>query len=252
MTAEQLDEFLQGLPPRQAQDAPPAPPAAPVSGPSVTVRAYLAMAPGSPTTGLPTAAGRNARRSDAVRTHRDTVKASMAELEPRMHRRLIAALKGGASPSAVLLGPTGVGKTGAAHWIAEMATLTRFRHMSIRNARELGSAERRHPLGDGYPAVLRDARESELLALDDLGTEEDRDTGVMQELFEARYARNAATFITTGLTKKGLMDRYGAATVRRMLEQHAQRESREERAGKASWSGVAWPVLIIDLHEVRP
>jgi hypothetical protein len=251
MTPEELDEALRALPPRQARDALPAPGAAPEHATGVIARAYQAMAPGSPGTGLPTAAQRDARRSDAVRAHRTTVKAAMAELEPRMHRRLLEALKAGASPSAVLLGPTGIGKTAAARWIAEMATLTRFRHMSIRNARELGSAERRHPLGEGYPAALREAREGELLALDDLGTEEERDIGAIQDLFEARYCRNAATFITTGLTKKGLLDRYGAATVRRMLEQHAERESREEREGKAFWSGATWPVLIVDLHEVK-
>jgi hypothetical protein len=245
MTPEELDRALEVLPPLQPRpvtDAVPAPRADTERVASVVARAYQAMAPGSPSTGLPTPAERE-RRSDAVRAHRATVKAAMGELEPRMHPRLLAALKSGPSPSAVLLGPTGVGKTAAARWIAQMSTLTRFGHMPIRNARELGASERRHPLGEGYPAALREARESELLGLDDLGTEEDRDIGVMQELLEARYSRNAATFITTGLTKNALRDRYGAASVRRMLEQHA---ARELRVGKA-----LWPVLIVDLHEVR-
>lgn len=252
MTPEELQRALDVQPVLPVRESALEQRPALVRPPGAVAQAYQAMAHGTPATGLPTAAERDTLRSDAVRAHRSTVKAAMAEIEPRMNLRLVEALKAGPSPSAVLLGPTGVGKTAAARWIAELSTLTRFRHMSVRNARELGSAERRHPLGEGYPAILREARESELLALDDLGTEEDRDTGVMQELFEARYARNAATFITTGLTKKGLMDRYGSATVRRMLEQHALRVSREERQGRTSWSGATWPVLIVDLHEVRP
>ncbi len=255
MTPEELQRALDALPPlptRPVTDATPAPRAAPERAASIVERAYQAMAPGSPRTGLPTPAERDARRSDAVRAHRATVKATMAELERRMHPRLLAALKMGASPSTVLLGPTGIGKTAAARWIAQFATLTRSHHMPIRNARDIGASERRHPLGEGYPAILRDARESELLALDDLGTEDDRDIGVMQELLEARYSRDAATFITTGLTKHALRDRYGAPTVRRMLEQHACKESRSEREGKAVWDGATWHVLIVDLHDVLP
>lgn len=247
MTPEELQRALDVLPPLQPRPvtgAAPAPRADTERAASVIERAYQAMAPGSPSAGLPAATERNARRSDAVRAHRATVKAAMADLEQRMHPRLLAALRLGASPSAVLLGPTGIGKTAAARWIAQFATRTRSHHMPLRNARELGASERRHPLGEGYPAALREARESELLGLDDLGTEEDRDIGVMQELLEARYSRNAATFITTGLTKHALRDRYGAPSVRRMLEQHA---ARELRVGKA-----LWPVLIVDLHEVRP
>ena len=249
MTPEELQRALDALPPLPVREARPGPRADTERAASVVARAYQAMAHGSPATALPKVAERDAvrdaQRSDAVRAHRATVKAAMAHLEPRMHRRLLDALKSGPSPSAVLLGPTGVGKTAAARWIAELSTLTRSHHMPIRNARELGASERRHPLGEGYPAALREARESELLALDDLGTEEERDIGVMQELLEARYSRNAATFITTGLTKQGLMARYGAASVRRMLEQHAQKQSRSGGTG-------TWPVLIVDLHEVRP
>jgi DNA replication protein DnaC len=77
-----------------------------------------------------------------------------------------------------------------------------------------------------------------VLYIDDLGAEPIGGVGVLQWVYERRYAANLATVTTTGLTKALLTDRYGAATVRRMREQHVARGS-----------GGEWPVLVVDLHD---
>ena len=77
-----------------------------------------------------------------------------------------------------------------------------------------------------------------MLYLDDLGTEDVRDVAVLQHLLERRYAAQRPTVITTGLTRPQLTDRYGAATVRRLTDQHVPRND-----------GTQWPVLVVDLHE---
>jgi hypothetical protein len=139
------------------------------------------------------------------------------------------------TPCGLLLGPTGIGKTSAARWVA-----ARYPGMWV-NARELGAAERQHPLGDGLPPLTRSAIEARHLYLDDIGTEDGRDLGALQFVIDQRYSASRATFVTTGLTAPELSSHLGPAYVRRLVEQHVGRGD-----------GSEWPVLFVDCHELRP
>lgn len=127
--------------------------------------------------------------------------------------QLLARVKVHPSPSALLMGPTGIGKTSMAHWI-----LAARRYLVVRSV-DLADAEREHPLGHGAPVIVERARSFKYLILDDLGFE--RDVAAAQSLLDYRYSRCLPTIVTTGLTRDELTARTGAAYVRRIREQHA-------------------------------
>lgn len=153
-----------------------------------------------------------------------------APIAKRISARLMRQLEQSPSPCGLLLGPSGEGKTAAADWLA-----VRFRGHFV-HARELASSERRHGLGDGYPPELRRAREASVLYLDDVGSEEQRDLGTLQEVLDHRYRHGLATFATSGLRSDQLKAHIGAAYVRRIVDQHVERSE-----------GGEWPVLLVDL-----
>jgi len=125
--------------------------------------------------------------------------------------------------SALLAGPTGIGKSTAA------ALMSRRRIEQVHADKEIGyaftwvtaldltAAIQRHPLGKGRPDVLESATEARLLVLDDLGQEKDTQN-VLMELLNARYAAQQPTITTTGLTPDELQARYGVALYRRLTE----------------------------------
>jgi hypothetical protein len=150
------------------------------------------------------------------------------KLAPHINADLRGQLERTRTPCAVLLGPTKLGKTRAIHWLrAEFGG-------DVIHARELGSCERRHGLGEGYPPELDRARTARVLYIDDVGAEEARDLSVIQYAIELRYRLGLPLTVTSGLTKAELQAHLGAAYVRRLREQHAPRGDGE------------WPVLIID------
>jgi DNA replication protein DnaC len=159
-------------------------------------------------------------------------------LEPRIrHPKLLAALRKLDTRCALLLGPTGVGKTSAARW-------ARLRHPGLWvAARALGACERKHPLGEGDPQLMREAIAAPVLYLDDLGSEEPRDVAVLQYVIDQRYAAAPprATFVTSALTQVALTSHLGTPYVRRLGEQHVP-----------NGNGGEWPVLFVDCHEVKP
>jgi DNA replication protein DnaC len=164
---------------------------------------------------------------------REELAAGRAELEPRIKPFLLDRIRRQPTPCAILLGPTGVGKTSAMRWIA---LAVGPRAYEIRASR-LGSAPRRHPLGEGdAPEIVR-ARSARVLCLDDVGTEEERDIGTLQEVIDHRYIAGLATIVTTGLRQKELSEHLGAAYVRRLLEQHVIHGGRE------------LPLLFVDLFQ---
>lgn len=177
-------------------------------------------------------AARDQARADALAAHRKRILAKRTELQWRIHSKLLAQIKVRPTPCALFLGPTGCGKTSAAQWLKASLPGDWF------HARELASCERRHSLGDGVPPALERACSARVLYLDDLGTEDARDLAVLQHVLERRYSRGLATVTTTGLTKALLTERYGAATARRLTDQHVARAT-----------GGEWPVLVVDLHE---
>jgi len=167
---------------------------------------------------------------------RARVERERESLLPRIrHPKLAAAVKLSDTRCALLLGPTGAGKTSAALWAK-----ARYPGLWL-HARELGAVERKHPLGEGDPPLLREASTAPTLYLDDLGTEDPRDLGVIQHVIDRRYAAGLATYATTGLTRADLANYLGAAYVRRLIEQHVRRKDGTELA-----------VLFVDCHGSKP
>lgn len=139
------------------------------------------------------------------------------QLASRVDPRLMAALRKGASPSALLMGPTGIGKTSGARWLMA-AGLREQPHYFVRSV-ELCECRKNHPLGAGPPELVDLAKGHRYLILDDVGTE--RDPAELQEVLDYRYFRSMPTVVTTGLNRDELTNHIGAASVRRILEQHA-------------------------------
>mgnify|MGYP000868798561 CR=1 FL=1 len=174
---------------------------------------------------------RKQARADAYAAHRKRVLDERAALQPRIHARIMNELRKKHTPCALLMGPTGCGKTSAALWL-RVALPGEWA-----GARELAACERKHPLGEGSPPAFERACSSRVLYIDDLGTEDQRDISVLQQVYDQRYSRGLATVTTTGLHREQLTERYGAATVRRMVDQHVARSG-----------GGEWPVLVVDMH----
>ena len=135
------------------------------------------------------------------------------------------ALEYDGAAGALLLGATGIGKTAAA--IYARRRLTRLRSADVLGpvyqapvlrAADVGAILREHPLGRGQAGPLRAAEMADLLVIDDLGWEQDRDRYVVADVIAARYDARRPTVATSGLSAAPLAKRYGAAVVRRIVE----------------------------------
>ncbi len=130
----------------------------------------------------------------------------------------------------LLLGETGVGKSSAAAvlflrllragWREGGASWDLARGMQWFRVEQLERLMREHPLGKGECPEYSAAHCASVLFLDDLGWE--KDAKAISAVLAERYDAPGLTVITSGLTKKELTERYGAAVVRRMLT-HRQR-----------------------------
>lgn len=225
MNAEELDARLAALPEKPEPHKRPATPAAGLPAP---LGATLRLVPPAPLDGAA-----DASRRAAVEARRLRIVAERAALEPRIRRNVLVAIRSTDTPCGLLCGPSRIGKTSAALWMR-----ARFGGMWLR-ARDLGTAEREHPLGHGACPLREQAREARVLFIDDLGAEESRDVGFLQDLIDHRYAnpKGRATFVTTGLTQAELSAYLGAPYVSRLIEQHVRRSD-----------GSEWPVLFFDGH----
>lgn len=118
----------------------------------------------------------------------------------------------GESNIMVLAGGVGVGKTVAAAWLMMQLPpnqhgsygVRRFRHISeICEVGLYGDAEER--------AERQTVKRSQVLVLDDVGTEHLTDTfrTLFDGLMNARYEDTGATIITTNLPSEKFLERYG-------------------------------------------
>jgi hypothetical protein len=232
MTAEEIDQLLAKQPPFTPGAArSPSSHRAGLSPSGEAAIALLRRVP-PPSTG-PSDAEMQARRAAARAERRASVIAQREKLWPRIRSpRLAGQLRSVDSPCGLLLGPSGVGKTSAARWVS-----VRYPGCWV-TARDLGAAERHHPLGEGWAPLIRMAITAAHLYLDDIGTEEPRDLGSIQHVIDQRYSLGRATFVTTGLTPADLSGYLGAAYVRRLVRQHVLRRD-----------GAEWPVLFVDCRE---
>jgi DNA replication protein DnaC len=170
-------------------------------------------------------------RSEALERRRQREAEARAELDARLckpeHQTLKAAALSAKTLCAVLMGPTGVGKTTTARY------LVRHCHAHWVRAIDLATAERRYGLGSGVSPEIHQARDARVLVIDDVGLE--RDVSVLFDVIDWRYSNGAPVIVTTGLTKDGLTKHISAAGVRRLVEQHCG----------------SMPVLVVDCHEQR-
>jgi hypothetical protein len=165
---------------------------------------------------------------------REAIKTSLWE---RMGQKLKDVIGSKPSPCALLLGPTGCGKTSAAEYLA-LCVPGRTQHL---RARDLANAERRHPIGQGISPELRGAKAAAQLVLDDVGCE-GSDVAALQDVLDARYSTGRPVIVTTGLTMQELTNHIGSAYVRRIIDQHAPTGNDDDGE---------WPVLVIDCHRAK-
>ncbi len=120
---------------------------------------------------------------------------------------------------ALLLGPTGAGKSSVAAW-----ALRRWQsikqpepvRLSWLDALEATDAERRYRLGTGDPEELASAYQADWLVLDDVGLSSS--ASLVQLVLARRYQACLPTIVTSGLTPDQLSTHIGAASVRRVVE----------------------------------
>lgn len=141
-------------------------------------------------------------------------------------RRLLGKVRDAHTLAALLMGPTGCGKSTSAALLVHRALAEFEQSRGERcaavvglvwvRATRLGVAERQHSLGAGEADVLTSAKRAGLLVLDDLGLEE---PGAVLPVLAHRYDEGLPTIVTTGLTRGGLTKHLAAAGVRLVTEQ---------------------------------
>lgn len=128
-----------------------------------------------------------------------------------------------ASPSLLITGPTGVGKTHAVLAIAREAAQQGYSVIYGPAGTLLGRLEKEHfgrCEGDSEPVFL----ECDLLILDDLGTELTGSfyNSCLYNLVNSRLLSGRPTIISTNLGRADLVDRYGEQTASRILGAYEQ------------------------------
>lgn len=131
-------------------------------------------------------------------------------IDQRLHRWASTAKS---SSGAILLGPTGTGKTLAAAWLADAVA----RNESATWVKWIRADELSRILSDRGGseniAILKRAR---LLVIDELGYE--RFPELFLEVLGDRHDNSRPTIVTSGLSIGKIAERYSDATVRRIVE----------------------------------
>jgi DNA replication protein DnaC len=134
--------------------------------------------------------------------------------------------------SAVLCGPTGVGKTlcliALAHRLIDILSRDLkdedacfLRRIRFVRCSSLVKAADRFPLGKGEPPLVTRSVSASLLLCDDLGNEGPDRTATLFEVLDRRYLACTPTIVTTYLERAELQERYGDAMLRRLTDQGA-------------------------------
>lgn len=140
-----------------------------------------------------------ARRMIVLRFGRDSGKTQLCSMFG-LHRMLVGDLSRcgpGDDPAVAIVSP-------------------RKKQSRIALKRALATCAKWHPLGEGEPPDLVDARKALVLVLDDLGLE--RDPCEIIDVIHARYETGLVTWTTTGLGLDELRSKYGEAVTRRLVE----------------------------------
>lgn len=179
-------------------------------------------------------------RADGARYDEQPAEWWLARLDADQHPARIAAWLKSDSPTLVLFGSTGNGKTQAAicagYAAAAQATHTRF-------LTQLDYLRQLRPNGSDRPDLVRwNAANTSLLIFDDLGAEtEDGTTFTRQEIggmIDERLRNNRRQIITTNLSAKPLGNAFGDRIVSRLRDRavvlHFQGSDRRQ-ALRPSW-----------------
>ncbi len=225
----------------------PPPPAATEHGPYSSLgealeAAALAMVPRF----VEGAEDQAAARQRKLRAVRDQLPSNTlvprAELEARTPAKLLALAHAWhwGSGNLLVLGPTRVGKTSGVALLVRLAMQRaagstykfdaaerRFwggcpDHMGLaelirwQSCRDLTTAVKEFPLGQGAPEAIQRCQHARLLVLDDVGAGDDKPT--IERILNTRYERGWPTITTSGLNSRELVTTFGEALVRRMAE----------------------------------
>lgn len=154
--------------------------------------------------------------------------ADLATLRQRIKlppERVSKALESPPASDLMLIGGTGSGKTSLV--VAMLAAWVRLEPEARGGARfascyALAGARGRHPLGQGEAPDVKAAMTAPLLVVDDMASEVDDRRNVIAEVIFARHEHEVGpTWVTTGFPVDHLMQRYGTAIVRRLIERRA-------------------------------
>jgi DNA replication protein DnaC len=162
------------------------------------------------------------------------------EFKQRVSKKFQAFAKSYAgNVSAVLLGPTGRGKTSAAlaavkrikataesvaieNPTAELQRifgLHQIAKMRWHSGSQIALARKQHALGKGEAELITDAIQASLLVIDEVGFEPL--DGALFDVVDGRYMRQKPTVITSGLAPEAFKAKYGDALWRRLTERGA-------------------------------
>ena len=130
-----------------------------------------------------------------------------------------------ASPSIIMMGKTGLGKTHLSLSVAKTVISNEKANFGVVYApaqKLVSNLEREHFSGSGSDALLRKYTDCDLLIIDDLGAEfpSSFTTSAIGNLINERLYENRPTIISTNLTGKELADRYTERTASRILGEY--------------------------------
>jgi DNA replication protein DnaC len=171
--------------------------------------------------------GERERRNEALGTLRRTIPAAYQWARfsaPELRERAGIAAAGALCdtvwrfPRLIFVGAAGSGKTSLAvaclrRWVYETTRVAGFFH-----ANELGMARIQHPAGRGEPELVERAKKWPLVLIDDLGSERGIAGCAVPDVIYVRHAEDRPTWLTTGLSRRDIVDRYGAGIARRVFE----------------------------------